>query len=378
MKPDLLIVGAGLSGGLLAFRLAQRRPDLSVRLIEAERPGGNHTWSFHEGDLSPAERHWIAPFVTASWPAYEVRFPERKRRFDTGYASISRERFADALAGLPSPILTARVASVSPDSVHLESGERIEAGVVVDARGPRETPHLRLGFQKFLGQEVEFEHPHGLVEPIVMDATVAQRDGYRFVYCLPFTATRMLIEDTYYADGESLDRGDLRRSIRAYAHEAGWGTFRVLREEDGVLPIALGGDIDAHLAGLAGVSTIGLAGALFHPTTGYSLPDAVRTADLVAGLAVHTPAALSAALVAHCRRLWRERAYFRALNRMLFLAGAPSRRYRVLQHFHRLPEPVVSRFYAARLTGLDKARILIGKPPVPVARALSVIARDHS
>jgi lycopene beta-cyclase len=41
----------------------------------------------------------------------------------------------------------------------------------------------------------------------------------------------------------------------------------------------------------------------------------------------------------------------------------------VLERFYRLPEPLVHRFYAGRLTFLDRARILSGRPPVPVLRA---------
>jgi lycopene beta-cyclase len=37
---------------------------------------------------------------------------------------------------------------------------------------------------------------------------------------------------------------------------------------------------------------------------------------------------------------------------------------------------VIARFYAARLTGLDKLRILTGRPPVPVARAFAAMRRS--
>ena len=43
-----------------------------------------------------------------------------------------------------------------------------------------------------------------------MDATVPQRDGFRFVYTLPFAPDRVLIEDTYYSDGLDLDPAALR------------------------------------------------------------------------------------------------------------------------------------------------------------------------
>ncbi len=374
---DLLLVGGGLANGLLAWRLAETRPDMSVLVLEsADEIGGNHTWSFHDGDLTPEQHRWTAPLVAHRWEANEVRFPERRRHLATGYRSVSSERFAEVLrARLGGRIRTgAPVASITPAKVRLQSGETIEAGAVIDGRGPRPSPHMVLGFQKFLGLEIETERPHGLGRPIIMDATVPQTDGYRFVYSLPFSPTRLLVEDTYYADGEALDTQNLAREIAAYAERQGWGIARVLREENGILPIALGGDIEAFWAEKRGVAASGLSAALFHPTTGYSLPDAVRLADHVAGLPDLSAPALFEAVSRYSVATWRERRFFRMLNRMLFLAGRPENRYRVLQHFYRLDEGLVSRFYAARLTAADKLRILTGRPPVPVGAALRVLA----
>jgi lycopene beta-cyclase len=58
---------------------------------------------------------------------------------------------------------------------------------------------------------------------------------------------------------------------------------------------------------------------------------------------------------------------------LLFGAAAPHERYRVLERFYRLSGPLIARFYAGSSTGLDKLRILSGKPPVPLLRALRVL-----
>lgn len=378
---DLVLVGGGLANGLIAHRLAVLRPEIGVLVLEAgAAPGGNHTWSFHAGDLSEAEAAWLEPFVVHRWPAYDVRFPRRLRRLGTGYASVTSERFAEVLqAGRPGLVRCGmRVAELRPDGVTLSDGTQIAAGAVIDGRGPRPSARLSIGYQKFLGRELRLSAPHDLSAPVVMDATVAQDDGYRFVYTLPFDERRLLVEDTYYADGPGLDGADLALRIAAYVAERGWAVAEVLREEEGILPIALGGDIEGFWADRAGIAAAGLSAALFHPTTGYSLPDAVRLADLVAGLPDLSAPALFAATRDHSIRLWRERRFFRLLNRMLFLAGASERRYEILQHFHRLPEDLIARFYAARLSLGDKARILAGKPPVPVGRALRALAFPRS
>lgn len=381
-RPDLLLVGGGLANGLIALRLAELRPELAVAVLEAgPRLGGDHTWSFFEQDLTPAQRDWVAPLVAHRWPGYEVRFPARRRSLSSGYASVTSARFHAVLAArLGARLrLDAPVAQIAPTHALLADGSRVEAGAVVDGRGPAEAPALALGFQKFLGQEVRLAAPHGLALPIVMDATVSQIDGYRFLYVLPFDERTLLIEDTRYADGPALDRAGMRDAIAAYAATQGWAIEAVLREEEGVLPVALDGDIEAFWRGRDGLPATGLRAALFHPTTGYSLPDAVRLAELVAAAPALDAASLATLVQRHSVALWRRRAFFRRLNRMLFRAAAPDRRYRVLERFYGLPQPLIERFYAGAPNWLDKLRIVAGKPPVPVSAALPcLLERGHA
>jgi lycopene beta-cyclase len=208
---------------------------------------------------------------------------------------------------------------------------------------------------------------------------VLQRDGYRFVYLLPFGPDRLLVEDTYYSDTPELDATLLRSNIEAYVRARGWSRREMVREERGVLPIVLDADFDSFWPATdAGLPRSGLRAGLFHHTTGYSLPEAAALADDLAGLAALSSSHVGPWIRERARRRWQAQRLFRMLNRMLFLAAAPAERYRVLQHFYRLPQPVIERFYAGR-TGLDDARqILSGKPPVPVLRALRCLPPSAS
>src|SRR5690606_27637496 len=137
------------------------------------------------------------------------------------------------------------------------SGESIPASGVIDARGPANASALDLGWQKFVGREYRFERPHGLDRPIVMDATVDQTEGYRFVYCLPFSDTRMLVEDTYYSLSPELDVPTLQDRIAAYVAAQGWRPAEVEREETGVLPVAMGGNVAALWQQEPGIAKLG-------------------------------------------------------------------------------------------------------------------------
>lgn len=375
---DVIIAGGGLAGGLIALRLRAFRPSLDILVLEAGPVlGGVHTWSCFESDLTPAIRDWLEPMVGHRWAGYSVRFPGYERQLTTPYLSIPSSRFASHVAAElgASVRLNTAVADLNANIAMLADGTTLTAPLIIDARGPTGGP-LVLGWQKFLGQEVELAAPHGLAAPIVMDATVDQLDGYRFLYTLPLSPTRLIIEDTRYSDGEALDKNALRADIADYAAQQGWSIAAVVREEDGVLPIALGGDIRAWWDASGSAASVGLRAALFHPVTGYSLPDAARLADEIAALPQLDTASVRAAIRQRSISTWEERGYFRLLNRMLFRACAPELRYRVLGRFYRLRQPLVERFYAARPTLADKARILTGKPPVPIGAALKVMAES--
>ena len=370
---DVILVGGGLANGLIAWRLRQSRPGLRLLVVEqGETLGGNHTWSFYENDLTPTQLAWLQPMVVKQWPGYEVRFPTHSRTLDTGCYSISSERFHEVLSRElgDAVMLGAPVRIVDRNTVQL-GDLALKAGVVIDGRGQQASEHMRCAYQKFVGREVLLDAPHGQAVPIIMDATVAQGDGFRFVYTLPFDTRRILIEDTYYSSQPGLDQAAVGNNIDAYIAARGWKTARVVREETGVLPIALSGDIEAFWRDKQDkLPCSGLRAGLFHATTGYSLPHAVRLADLVAGLETLDADAVYEATKSFSVQQWRRQGFMRLLNRMLFHAAPPLQRYRVLQRFYKLPQQLIERFYAAQLTWLDRLRILTGKPPVPVLSAL--------
>lgn len=62
---------------------------------------------------------------------------------------------------------------------------------------------------------------------------------------------------------------------------------------------------------------------------------------------------------------------------MLFDAAAPDQRYKVLQRFYTMSQPLIERFYAGVSPVRDQARILMGKPPVPVGRAMGCVSEQQ-
>jgi len=353
-----------LQAGLVVLSVLARRPEARLAVVEAGPTlGGNHTWSVSPADLPAAARCWIEPLVVHTWAGYDVAFPGLRRTLRSPYCTITSERFAsvvsEALARScgSACYLGRRAVRLDEHEVALEDGTTLRADLVIDARGPNLDAPMRGGFQKFLGLELELDGPHGLVRPIVMDATVPQHGGFRFFYVLPFGPRRVLVEDTCFSRSPRLDRSATRSAVLEYAARLGRVT-RVVREETGVLPMPYQSDApEPDRSPLVA----GYRGGWFHPATGYSLPAAAR---LACHVAERSPGEVLGPELTRLHRSHRVQArYAERLNRLLFHCFAPQDMRNVFERFYALPEGVIHRFLACSTTWLDRLRIVAGAPP---------------
>jgi lycopene beta-cyclase len=383
---DVIIVGGGLAGGLIALALHRHAPGCRFLVIEAGRTlGGHHRWSWFDTDIPQRDRALMTGFDLKGWDqGYDIAFPGLSRTLPTAYRSLASAEFHRALmAELPGErvMLETKAARLDAGGVTLADGTRLEARRVIDCRPFKPSRHLAGGWQVFVGQHFRCEKPHGLTRPIIMDASVDQLaphgngEAYRFVYVLPLSEDEVFIEDTYYADQPKMEAEVLKGRIAEYAQHQGW-KGEVIDSEAGVLPVISGGDLVAASAEVAipGVALAGARGGFSHPLTSYTLPFAVDNALAIAQLMAEHPELTGSELAAFCARRahrhWRATAYYRMLSRMLFEAAEPGKRVVVFEHFYALQGRLVERFYAGRSTWPDRLRILTGKPPVAIARAV--------
>ena len=383
---DIVIVGGGLAGGLIALAIDQARPELRIALIEADKTlGGNHRWSWFESDLDEAGHALLEPFRKSEWEnGYDVRFPEYRRKLSTPYHSMTSADFHGGLARMLPPEtlhLGSAARAIDARGVTLENGERIGARTVIDCRNFEPSDHLEGGWQVFMGRTMKLDQPHGLERPVIMDATVDQvaprgnGGAYRFVYLLPLAAHEVFVEDTYYADEAQLDRSALSFRIDQYCTAQGWKKGTPAGHETGLLPVLTGGNFRAYQKDtrIEGVVTAGARGGFTHPLTSYTVPIAVENALIIAQEADLPGPQLGAIFEARARRHWKSTGYYRMLARMMFLAAKPNRRVAIFQRFYRLNPQLIERFYSARSTFGDKIRVLSGKPPVSIASAIGAI-----
>ena len=174
-----------------------------------------------------------------------------------------------------------------------------------------------------------------------------------------------MIEDTYYSNSPDLNIEKIKLEVEVYAKLQGWKIKEITHIEKGSLPLDLyQSDVPPKKPAL------GAAAGLAHPVTGYTLPLVLRQIEDILKPANVSKAESQDELVRINTRLRQNFSFYRFLNRMMFKAAAPEKRYIILERFYTLSESLIQRFYAGKSTTIDRVRILVGKPPVPVAKAV--------
>ncbi len=286
-----LVLGAGCAGLGLALALVDEGVRAPITVVDRRTAfTRDRTWCLWD----TGEPRW-RQLAGHRWSSWEVRTTAaRSRQHSTRHPYLhldARAYYAWALERLD-----------RAPNVELRLGERVlgfgERPGGAWARTERDTlrgawVHDALGlgspavdpgavglWQGFLGQEVELDEP--LFDPgcaTLMDFRVAQAGELRFVYVLPFSPTRALVEHTSLGAGR-VSAGERREALAEHlAERLGARAWTVAHEEAGRLPMATG--LASPVRG-ARTTAVGIAGGAVRPSSGYAF---ARTQGHVRALA---------------------------------------------------------------------------------------------
>ncbi len=293
---DLIILGGGCAGLSLASALAQLGGTSPHAVILEGRQTYSHdrTWCYFKDGQAVARTD-----VQHAWPSMRVASGAGTIALDCGtarYEMVNAGQFyqnAQLTIGQSEQVGLKMGVLVTKPPVKQNDVWRVDTGVgtlysrfVVDTR-PAQLPH-RDGaklWQSFYGEEIQcdvavFDVACGdLMDFAAADACGARQalpEAVCFVYVLPTTAKRALIEFTVFGPDPLPPESLHALHANAVALRLGGATFSVLRSEHGVLPMgatppAAVGDASYVLAGL----TAGGA----RPSSGYAFARIQRWAS---------------------------------------------------------------------------------------------------
>ena len=285
-KVNYLIAGGGGAGLGLAYALiASPLKDASIVIVDRDSKNQNdRTWCFWGGPDAP-----FAHIAAHSWQKIAVRSEGFERVFDLASEGESGWRYwmvrgidfyrhtRAALERMPN----VRFIQGSVDCLE-ERADEVVAHVGDQAISARwafdsiirpgeisiDSSRYHNLKQHFLGWEIEAEQP--VFQPDVatmFDFSTPQHDDLRFMYVLPFSETRALVEYTIFS-AQLLERDQYAAELRGYiTRRLGIQSYTVHAEEQGSIPMT-----DYPFARRVGerILNIGTKGGLVKPSTGYA------------------------------------------------------------------------------------------------------------
>jgi lycopene beta-cyclase len=366
---DLAIIGAGCAGLSLGARLAEQAPDLRVVLIDPRADYHDDRTFCFWSDGSAA----LDNLASARWPAWRFSQAGGATHVHTapGIAYVmvrGADFYADArtrLSGTNVDLrLNTRATRLEETErgvlIHLNGANALKARHVVDTRPDRAAPALL--HQVFLGLEIETDIDQfdpGVAG--VMDGLTGAQDAVSFLYTLPLTPRRALVEWTRFAIRPTAP-DTLRADLDAALTRNGVGRFTIMRQEGGVLPM---GAVASPYSNSARIVKAGAGGGAVRAATGYAFQRIQRWADICAA-----QLAQGRGPTGHPREpVWRsamDEVFLKAL-RADPQAGAGY----FMSLARRMPADALVRFMSDTAGPADLARVVTALPPGPFLSALT-------
>ncbi|HKR24626.1 MAG TPA: lycopene beta-cyclase CrtY [Allosphingosinicella sp.] len=355
-----MIAGGGLAACLAALAMARHRPEVPLLIVEeAETFGGEGVHHFPVEELGEGGAALVEPVGLRRWPGFHVVFPGFRRNLKAewaGFAAADLHRLMIGTLAARQYRLGTKVVAVREDALVLDGGEEIRAEGAIDARGAASLSALEPIHRVQLERVVRLKAPHRLDRPVLVDASVDQAGGLRFVQCLPLGEDRLMVADVCVSERSQPDEGAGAR-IDAYLAARGWAKKRTEQVSTRVRPLPTGGDFAAFWRfGGARVAKLGLRGGFINPATARTVGDAVRTALLLAEQRDFSGAALHDAVEAEAKATWKERELQRAIPAAI-AAASPEDRRAVLARLYDADPGLIRRLHADTLGLFDRRRV---------------------
>ncbi|MBF9235993.1 Lycopene cyclase [Hymenobacter sp. BT683] len=379
---DYLIVGGGAAGLSLAYHMAQepRLAAQKVLIIEPEAKDQNdRTWSYWSN--TPMVFDGLAAH---EWRQIAFRSPGFDKVIDLGTYRYRMIRGLDyyqfiraALADNPQ-FTTARGTVEKLEnlphgvSVSSSAGE-FTARYAFDSRPPdlaklKRPENYRYLLQHFVGWEVETEVDAFNPEVVeFMDFRGEQHHEARFVYVLPFSPRKALVEYTLFSE-TPLAKSEYEAAIREYLTSLlGESSYRIVAEETGAIPMT-----DHPLPAKAGahIINLGTRGGRAKASTGYAFKRIQQQSErLVAALAStgHPPADPTG-------DRWQFRLFDTLLLDIMQRRGETTRDI-FRQLFARNPVERIFRFLDETTSWADNLRVMNSVAPEPFMRSIAQVLR---
>jgi lycopene beta-cyclase len=282
---DVLVAGGGPAGWAVAAACA--RLGLHTELVD---PAPDRPWRATYGSWCGELPDAAAGAVAAT--GHGVAIGTRCHQLGWEYAVFDNAALRDSFASAPVRVRKGRVAAAHPDrdgvTAQLDDGP-LRAAVLLDATGAARAvlgpvPRGLAAEQTAVGVVVDAAEVKHLVEPgsaLFMDwrPDHGEQGWPTFLYGVPVTPDRVLLEETSLARRPGLGLGILRRRLHARLAHHG---IAVPADNEERVRFTVDRPLPPAGAWRGPIVPFGAASPLVHPATGFSVAAALRLAPRMA------------------------------------------------------------------------------------------------
>ncbi|HBO30621.1 MAG TPA: lycopene cyclase [Leeuwenhoekiella sp.] len=292
---DYIILGAGLSGLMLAYRMSQDAffKDKSVLILDkSDKKINDRTWCF----WSQHTAEWDA-VISKKWKTirfksvgFDAEIPLKKYTYSKIEGlDFYNQIFEQFQASKNFQFRTETYLSHREHSFSVEvqtknniySAAKLFTSILPPERLEKQTQYPVLQ-QHFIGWEVET--PSSVFEPEIatfMDFDIPQRGNTRFMYVLPTAKNKALVEYTLFSE-KLLPKAEYEVAIQEYLEELGVTEYTIHSKEQGSIPMTA---FPFEQFNSKNILHIGTAGGWTRGSTGYTFTYTLkRTEQLIAFL----------------------------------------------------------------------------------------------
>lgn len=276
---DYIFLGTGAAGLSLLTRMIDsgKFSDKKILLVDRDKKKSNdRTWCFWEKGTG-----YFEPVVHKSWDHLSFKSDKFSSRLDTGnyrykmiraidyyhycFSKIDEQPNIEIINGSVSAQYKEGQASYYVNEKKLTTEKSIVFNSVF--LKPRMTENGSALLQHFQGWMIETPHPvFDPTEAVLMDFRVHQNHGTSFIYVLPITSTRALIEYTLFTK-QPLAPEEYNNELNAYINGyLNIKDFKIVESEYGEIPMAVSNSPFFE----NGVYNIGMVGGQTKASTGYT------------------------------------------------------------------------------------------------------------
>ena len=269
---DVIIIGAGVSGLILANEISIRTRK-SVAILEKEKRDNSSKnlcfWNTPQNILTTkADNKWKK--VSVIIDGEKKILEDEKINYLRIKSTKLRSFFIKKLKNNGVKIFNERVLSLdfkNKEKVSVISNKSTySSSLLFDSRLDNSLPYKNKLLQHFYGVEVNFKKRIMNTDEVTLMDIQKKRNTFNFMYILPYTSRRALIETTYFSSNLH-SKNTYMKDIKNYLSKNFKGLeYNLKYSESGVIPMFKFNQIN-----LKNYIKIGTAGNWVKQSTGYSL-----------------------------------------------------------------------------------------------------------